>query len=339
MLIALLLDSGPTSFMPNNDITNFNAATSIIKLSVPTPPLRQPTIFPKSEKAKVAGTSTSSQLTFSPKPNSVHDHYAQKMNNHASHGRQAMDILKEKLANASTIQDPAPHAQGAGVIGKQHTDLSCHTIPAIRSDSHAVQAPAPDGKGNAGSNELAVYQSVQHDALLSNSNGRNGLYEAPSASQQQNECHDTMLCGHTGALTIMPPAFNDDNVGRDVFSNDHLSSEIVPLEDPAEAFALSQSTVPIAIQRQRSRQLNILTCGPNQCPTAAAALSDDNFPFVEGARMAQATPTYGVIRLCDVSCNPSFLPIDPFSSNIFFRFLRPLDATRSWLSWAATPRS
>lgn len=292
----------------------------------------------KSTKVHAAGSFPPKRLVYPPQPNFAHNRYANEMNDHSSRGRQAMDILKEKLANAN--QDPAANAPNVDVTTQQHPDLSYSTMLATSSDPHDVQAHALDSNEITGSNEFVIShgQSVQRDASFSDLNGNNGMYEASSASQQQNEYHETMLSGLTGALTIMPPAFNDDNVGRDVFSNDHLSSEIVPLEDPAEAFALSQSTVPIALQNRRSRQLNLLTCGPNQCPTAAAALSDDNFPFVEGARMARATPAHGVVRLRDVSCDRFSLFVDAFSPRLLSRSLRPPDATRYWLSWAATPR-
>lgn len=278
------------------------------------------------------------QSVFPQKTAFTHDPYAEEMSDHNSHGRQAMDILKEKLAN----EDALENNQNNNDIGEQNVNHACPTMPAMGPNSHALQAPFPDKRDTTGSSGFVISQPVQYDVFTSAPNVTNGLYQGFSASQQQGEYQNTMRNSHNGALTIMAPAFTDGHIGRDVFSNDHLSSEIVPLEDPAEAFALSQSIVPIELRNRRSRQLNLLTCGPNQCPTAAVGLHADNFPFVEGARLAQATPAYGVIRLRGVSYGPSSLfPKNETEADqvIMIRSLRPPVAARSWPSWAATPKS
>lgn len=268
-----------------------------------------------------------------PSPLQDPNRYEKEMQDVNSHGHKAMKILEKTLADAEAEaenQKLAADTQNADNTGKQYTNLPHHEMSIMSSDSGAVQAPAPLNNNIAGPSEYMTPQYVQHDASVHIPNGvngnngvnnpsgvdnpnvangvnsGNGMYEAgPASQQQQEERNNTMLSAHTGALTIASSPFNDDNVARrDIFSNDHLTSEIVPLEDPAEVQALSQSTVPLAVRIGRSKQLNLLTCGPNQKPNAAYGLSDDNFPFAEGARLSGPTPAYGVIRLYDVSHEP-----------------------------------
>lgn len=271
-----------------------------------------------------------------PSPLQDPNRYEKEMQDVNSHGHKAMKILEQTLADAEAEaknQKIAANAQNADNTGNQHTNLPHHALPVMSPDSHAVQVPAPVNNNIAGPSEYMTPQYVQHDASVHTPNGGNaingvnnhngvnipngvngvnsgnGMYEAgPASQQQQVERNNTMLSAHTGALTIAASPFNDDNVARrDIFSNDHLTSEIVPLEDPAEVAALNQSTVPLAVRIGRSKQLNLLTCGPNQRPNAAYGLSDENFPFAEGARLSGPTPAYGVIRLYDVSHAPFLL--------------------------------
>ncbi|KAJ4417183.1 hypothetical protein N0V82_006305 [Gnomoniopsis sp. IMI 355080] len=256
-------------------------------------------MFPRPPQAQAA-RSSAKQLSYLRQANLARDYYAKQMNDHNSNGYKAMEALKQKLADAALTENHAAHVKDADVQGKQHAALSSPMMPAISPVTHAIQASTRDSNEATGSSEFAGSQSVHLAASFSDTNGTNGLYETVPAAQQQNKDVDTILSGLAGALTIAPPAFNDDNVHPNLFNNDHLTGQMVPLEDPAEAAALSQSTVPTEIRIKRSRQLNLLTCGPNQLPTAAVGLSDDNFPFVEGARLACATSGYGVIRLRDI---------------------------------------
>lgn len=237
-----------------------------------------------------------------------HDSHAYKMIDHSPHGRQALEILKEKLAHANTNKGPAAHIQDANIDGDQHTNLPRFAIPDMKFNSHTMQTPYPENNDTTRSSSFAPSRFGLNRPSFSDPDISNRLTEISPTPRHQDDYQDTMLSGPSGDLAIATSASAGAGVGRDVFSNDHLSSEMVPLEDPAEALALSQSKVPIEIRNQRTRQLNLLTSGSNQCPTAAVALHADNFPFVEGARLAQATPAYGVIRLRDVIYNDHFHP-------------------------------
>lgn len=90
------------------------------------------------------------------------------------------------------------------------------------------------------------------------------------------------------------------------YSKASLSHIIEPIEPTSTELVLHNNPVPDYIRSQRSKQLNELTAGPNQRPTAEVALHVDNFPFIEGARNAQPTRTNGVVKLKNVS--PRTLP-------------------------------
>lgn len=91
----------------------------------------------------------------------------------------------------------------------------------------------------------------------------------------------------------------------------HATVDIAPIEPFEVAEAMANSEVAVHISKQRSQQLNLLTCGPYQRPTSDMALSAEYFPFVEGARQAQPAFDVGVIQLSNVSRStpraPSFL--------------------------------
>lgn len=234
-----------------------------------------------------------------------HDPDAAEMSDRKSHGRQAIDILKTQLTHANANERFIQPTQDAGLANGEPTNLTGCATPEMDANSPAAQASSPvDNNDDSRSTGSAPSQMVEHDAFDSVLRVSSTLCRTASAPQLQGSYRDDILAGLSGDLTIVTNDSADDDVVGDVFSNDHLSSTIVPLEDPAEALALSQSTVPIDIRQRRSRQLNLLTSGPNQFPTAAVALREDNFPFVEGALLAQANSSYGVIRLSDVSCNP-----------------------------------
>lgn len=107
--------------------------------------------------------------------------------------------------------------------------------------------------------------------------------------------------------------FDNGSRGFDPFRVTELPSVIKPIEPLSNALVLHNNYVPDYIRQQRSKQLNELTNGPTQRPTAEVALDTANFPFVEGARNAQATPGYGVVKLKNVS---NIYYLDPLGSSI-----------------------
>jgi hypothetical protein len=80
---------------------------------------------------------------------------------------------------------------------------------------------------------------------------------------------------------------------------------IEPIEPLQNALVLHDNPVPSHIRNMRSKQLNELTEGPTRRPSLGAALSTENFPFVDSAQHAQPTNTYGVIKLKNVSLHRS----------------------------------
>ncbi|ROW10553.1 hypothetical protein VMCG_01725 [Cytospora schulzeri] len=75
---------------------------------------------------------------------------------------------------------------------------------------------------------------------------------------------------------------------------------IQPIESPQNALVLHDNPVPEYIRNMRSKQLNELTEGPTRRPSLGVALSTENFPFVDSARNAQPTNTYGVVKLKNI---------------------------------------
>ncbi|KUI57034.1 hypothetical protein VP1G_04374 [Cytospora mali] len=86
----------------------------------------------------------------------------------------------------------------------------------------------------------------------------------------------------------------------DPFNGPALPRVIRPIELPQNALVLHDNPVPDHIRNMRSKQLNELTQGPTRRPSLEVALSTENFPFVESARNAQPTNTYGVIKLKNI---------------------------------------
>ncbi|ROW07108.1 hypothetical protein VPNG_07358 [Cytospora leucostoma] len=84
------------------------------------------------------------------------------------------------------------------------------------------------------------------------------------------------------------------------FNGPALPRVIQPIEQPQNAVVLHDNPVPQHIRSMRSKQLNELTQGPTRRPSLEIALSTDYFPFVDSARNAQPTTTYGVVKLKNI---------------------------------------
>lgn len=180
-----------------------------------------------------------------------------------------------RMAYRTEPRSFAPRTNGSATIGAPPR-FGLH-------NTAGLSMPMPDGISISSQRTNVLSLPPQHG---------NGIGFSPEGHQQS--------YGHGVPLTRSAP-----------FSQGELGSTFQPLEPASTALVLHSNTVPEYIRNQRSKQLNELTAGPSQRPTAEVALHADNFPFVEGARNAQPTPHYGVVKLKNVShaafqvsCNP-----------------------------------
>lgn len=147
----------------------------------------------------------------------------------------------------------------------------------------------------------AVVQNQVHQ--LDDGGGRVG----PSQQEQQQHQHGAALQHTFPSSQVITSNF--DNV--DPFRTVELSSVIQPIEPVSNALVVQVHPVPEYVRNQRSKELNELTAGPKALPTIEMALHPDYFPFMEGPRNAQPCPTWGVVKIKNVShasSHPYFPP-------------------------------
>ncbi|GAB1312289.1 hypothetical protein MFIFM68171_02499 [Madurella fahalii] len=176
-----------------------------------------------------------------------------------------------------------------------------------------------------------VDQNLQMTPSHATKQGDEYLDETPQPTVLYNQTEPRNFAPRTGidfASLPPPPAFNlgcgantrkNDASYSAASDSDPFSSD-VPTEDStaasaSQALVLSSVSeddqvalvpypgffgpVPAEIRALRSDQLNALTDGPSGLPTQEAALSPDNFPFIESC--SQAAPvSYGVVKLRNI---------------------------------------
>lgn len=137
---------------------------------------------------------------------------------------------------------------------------------------------------------------------------------APLHNQMHSENGSTNSLQHGGCQHTFPSnqtiTGDSGNDGHDFdpFRTIELPSVIQPIEPISNALAARNHPVPEYLRNQRSKQLNILTAGPNALPSIEMALHPDNFPFIEGPRNAQPPPNWGVVKIKNVS-HATLLPL------------------------------
>lgn len=219
-----------------------------------------------------------------------------------------------------------------------NNDSEARGVTTVDSNDPFV-APIPQG----GPAQIPVFGSQVHTAHMLNGSISLGsstgdFNNLPSGNQPENATvvEDQSSVGNGGQIQPIPSnaiinfapqqGVSQPHIGQ---NSDAAAYQVTYAPSNAVVYAPSNAMmsyvtpVPDFIRAQRSLELNRLTAGPTGLPTAAVAMHQANFPFVEPANRSGNFVVRGVVKIGNVThprrLRPKMVPLTteqiPFVTN------------------------